>query len=297
MGATDRLDLAQIALMVVAGLLAWALPFGLVVLAYVLLGPAHYLTQLRWMHARGYGVGAQWLLGVYAGLTLLALAVPFGWGVVPLALALGVSLALVWAPAGKARAAALGVAVAAALGATAQWAPDGAAWLALLVPTLVHVSLFTGIFLWRGAHTNRRPLGYVAVAIFVVVPIVLLLVPPAQDQVPTFWDGKIAPWAPLAVLFEPLSTTPGLAAGYAVVSFAYLYHYLNWFSKTGLIGWHKGLRPGELWALVAAYLTAVGLYWVDLRLGFAMLLALSYLHVVAEFPLNIRALGVAPRHG
>src|SRR6185369_6487797 len=31
----------------------------------------------------------------------------------------------------------------------------------------------------------------------------------------------------------------GLAAIGRFLGFAYTYHYLNWFSKTGIIGWHR----------------------------------------------------------
>jgi hypothetical protein len=39
-------------------------------------------------------------------------------------------------------------------------------------------------------------------------------------------------------------------------------------------------------AIVGAWMVAVSFYYVNYRLGFTMLLGLSLLHVVLEFPLN-----------
>jgi hypothetical protein len=73
------------------------------------------------------------------------------------------------------------------------------------------------------------------------------------------------------------------------IAFAYTYHYLNWFSKTGVIGWHRVPR-GRLLASVGGWLAAVGLYAYDYLVGLTVLLFLSLLHVFLEFPLNHRML-------
>lgn len=69
------------------------------------------------------------------------------------------------------------------------------------------------------------------------------------------------------------------------LSFAYTYHYLNWFSKTEVIKWH--LIPPKRWiAIIALYTLSISIYLVDYKAGFIALLFLSLLHVVLEFPLN-----------
>jgi hypothetical protein len=73
------------------------------------------------------------------------------------------------------------------------------------------------------------------------------------------------------------------------IAFAYTYHYLNWFSKTGVIGWHR-VPKGRLLASVALWLAAVGLYAYNYLVGLTVLLFLSLLHVFLEFPLNHRLL-------
>ena len=70
-----------------------------------------------------------------------------------------------------------------------------------------------------------------------------------------------------------------------LIAFAYTYHYLNWFSKTSVIGWHEISRL-RMVMIIALWLAAVGIYAWDYRIGFAVLLTLSLGHVILEFPLN-----------
>ena len=70
------------------------------------------------------------------------------------------------------------------------------------------------------------------------------------------------------------------------IAFAYTYHYLNWFSKTTVIGWHKVISKKRLILLLAIWVVSVGFYFYNYYMGFLFLLFLSYLHVLMEFPLN-----------
>src|SRR5580765_812180 len=47
-------DILHLALMILALAIAYLLPFELLLLAYVVLGPAHYLTEISWLHDRSY---------------------------------------------------------------------------------------------------------------------------------------------------------------------------------------------------------------------------------------------------
>ena len=70
------------------------------------------------------------------------------------------------------------------------------------------------------------------------------------------------------------------------IAFAYLYHYLNWFSKTEIIRWHK--VPKVRFALVILlWLAACGAYAYSYQTGLTFLFFLSFTHVLLEFPLNI----------
>lgn len=79
------------------------------------------------------------------------------------------------------------------------------------------------------------------------------------------------------------------------LAFAYTYHYLNWFSKTGIIGWHKVSMTRGV-GIIVLYILAVSLYVYDYTLGFIVLGGLSLGHVILEFPLDaivIKNLGVS----
>jgi hypothetical protein len=70
------------------------------------------------------------------------------------------------------------------------------------------------------------------------------------------------------------------------VAFAYTYHYLNWFSKTSVIQWHK-VPKKTLLITILLWVFSVVLYVIDYGVGLKALYFLSFLHVFLEFPLNI----------
>jgi hypothetical protein len=50
----SRFDAFHAGLMLAALGLAYALPCRLILLSYAVLGPAHYLTEISWLHERSY---------------------------------------------------------------------------------------------------------------------------------------------------------------------------------------------------------------------------------------------------
>ena len=73
------------------------------------------------------------------------------------------------------------------------------------------------------------------------------------------------------------------------IAFAYLYHYLNWFSKTEIIRWHK-VPKIRFVGVIALWIVACGLYIYDYAIGLSFLFFLSFTHVLLEFPLNITSI-------
>lgn len=69
------------------------------------------------------------------------------------------------------------------------------------------------------------------------------------------------------------------------IAFAYTYHYLNWFSKTGIIRWHV-VSQRRIAGLVALWLVSLALYAWSWQWGYVGLLGLSVAHVILEYPLN-----------
>ncbi|MDB3905611.1 hypothetical protein N9335_03965, partial [Crocinitomicaceae bacterium] len=73
------------------------------------------------------------------------------------------------------------------------------------------------------------------------------------------------------------------------IAFAYLYHYLNWFSKTEVIRWHKVPKIRFI-GVISLWLVACGLYAYDYAIGLSFLFFLSFTHVLLEFPLNVTSI-------
>ena len=71
------------------------------------------------------------------------------------------------------------------------------------------------------------------------------------------------------------------------IAFAYTYHYLNWFSKTSIIGWRDSLNKKSSLYIGVLWIAAVVLYLYDFYTGLVALYFLSILHVLFEFPLNV----------
>ncbi len=70
------------------------------------------------------------------------------------------------------------------------------------------------------------------------------------------------------------------------IAFAYTYHYLNWFSKTELIMWHK-IPKARFMLVIILWVTSLILYRINYPIGLRWLYFLSFCHVLLEFPLNM----------
>ena len=284
-------DAAHLALMISAFGVAYVMPFELLVLAYVVLGPAHYTTEISWLHDRNFFLPQRIhvvLLALIAlGAALIDNASWFGfllWG----ALVLGGLLTAT-------RSAAQGILLlVGAIGLTAimvaRW--PALAVLGVLLTTLIHVSVFTLIFMVLGAWRAHSVFQAALVAVYLVGIALILAVPPwGVTVIPTFAPVARDYFGTVPLALGALSGVPGLRLDprlTGLLSFVYTYHYLNWFIKAEIINWAD--IPRSRWVLVGAVSAAsTGLYFYDYALGFSVLLALSLLHVVLEFPLNALA--------
>src|SRR3979409_1733500 len=63
-------DVLHLGLMIFAFAAAYLVPFELLLLAYVVLGPAHYFTEISWLHDRSYFLPHR---GIAAALAVLAI--------------------------------------------------------------------------------------------------------------------------------------------------------------------------------------------------------------------------------
>jgi len=304
-----NLDRLNLALILASALLAVRWPFETLLLAYAVLGPLHYLTEISWLHDRRYFLPRRhdvWPLLLGGSALILAVATVAAARKTPLRLAVehgalfalfGFALVMVLTARWRTRLLALLVLVpACALLARA----DGfAASLAGYLPTVLHVYVFTGLFMLVG--TLRRPSGDARAALgaYVLCPLLCWWAPPAWSAPASTWAGHaftgtlssisrlVLGDAGHALDSAALLTDPAAVLVARVLALAYLYHYLNWFSKIEVIGWAR-MSPLRGALIGAAWIGASALYFRDYLLGFTLLLLLSFLHVVLEFPLNHR---------
>jgi hypothetical protein len=382
--------------MLITAVFAFFLPFETFLLAYAFLGPLHYLTEISWLHDRQYFTKGKYdfvpLLLIGVALSYAAFAKDFEFNIdfykefvalnlfdKLLVLALFSSLLFAFVKN-------LVVKIIAILFIfifISGWlAPENASEnsksttifaLTSLVPTLIHVYLFTGLFMLFGALKSRSKTGLISVAAFIIIPIYLvygLPVTPKKNYISDY--GKEAYYADgdgffytnvsildhFRLMNEPNLTnkqyldsiinkdsktnqTPiaerqritdslsdklnqafivpnpeseyymrPIPAKLAIpieskdyywnyvffscfgimlmrfIAFAYMYHYLNWFSKTEVIRWHK-VPKIRFVAVLLLWLTACALYAYNYSLGLSFLFFLSFTHVLLEFPLNM----------
>ncbi|MFZ9587218.1 MAG: hypothetical protein ACO29U_06420 [Crocinitomicaceae bacterium] len=415
----DKINYANIGLMVITAVLAYFFPFETFLLAYAYLGPLHYLTEISWLHDRNYFSKGKWdflvLLIVGILLSYAAFAKDFGVSLevydyfvkmnlfdklLVFALFSAVLFALVKNLFVKI------IAILFMYVFVSGWlSPDNATAnsesttvfaLTSLVPTLIHVYVFTGLFMLFGSLKTRSVSGMWQMVGFVVVPLVLVFALPVDPKAPVSEFGKNAHYAKgdgfyatnisimdhFDLIDDPVYTNadfiafvnkkdfkdanaqynfiskealkkvtdslkkipnkayimnkqplnPGfqvdnilglfvkedvlseyqmkpipakIFSGFSLekyaslvynstvgimlmrfIAFAYLYHYLNWFSKTEVIRWHQ-VPKLRFAAVIILWIVASVFYAYDYSLGLSLLFFLSFSHVLLEFPLNI----------
>ena len=300
LAALDRVNYLNIALMISAAVIATVLPFELFLFAYAILGPAHYLTQISWLHDRKY-----FTTGKYDFLLLVLLTLPiasrftFGqwlpasldWdGIFP-AVALLAAAGMVYFKRVFHKLV-LGV-VAALCAAYVCQVPDIALFFSLFLPTLIHVYVFTGAFILYGTLRSQSLSGWLSMAVFVSCGVCFFAL-----DIPTWGYGVTeqirTSMGRLVVIPQEFIRVFGLSPEWdsvvdvmRFIAFAYTYHYLNWFSKTKVIRWHEIPRRRML-AIAFLYCLSVGIYAVKYEWGISVLFCLSLIHVFLEFPLNHR---------
>ncbi|HEX6100266.1 MAG TPA: hypothetical protein VF432_28385 [Thermoanaerobaculia bacterium] len=302
MNNSHAVERVNCALMVAACAAAFVAPFHLFLAAYAILGPLHYLTQISWMHDRQYfaprpAARRWWLVLVGAAMAVLL------YGYVsndllqkPVKPTLEIAMVyLVFATAAfllfvrhAVNAVALTVAVAAGLALFSN--ARAYALLAYFIVTIVHVLVFTAAFVLYGALKRRSGDALLSLGVFAacVASFFLVSAQPllaTSPRVREMYDFFAPLNEQLIALFGIGSGVYEATAVMRLIAFAYTYHYLNWFSKTSVIGWHRVPKPRAA-AILVAWTAAVGLYAVDYTIGLSVLYVLSVLHVLLEFPLN-----------
>jgi hypothetical protein len=293
-------DAVHLGLMLLALGIAYVMPFELLLLAYVVLGPAHYTTEISWLHDRKYFLPHRSVAVVLAVVAAAAAMIDSASWLGFVMWSAFVMCALFSATTTGAQGVVL-VIGAAGLTAVMYARAPSLAVLGVLLPTLIHVSLFTLIFMTLGAYKSGSRMQASLIAVYALAIGLILAFPPhAAMLVPAFAEVARDYFGNVAPALGRLFGNPGLsldARFIGLLAFVYTYHYLNWFIKADVIRW-TDIPPARLALVTTVSAASTGLYFYDYALGFSILLALSLVHVVLEFPLNalaMRQLGNAVR--
>jgi hypothetical protein len=201
----DKISYLNLGLMFITAILAFVMPFETFLFAYAFLGPLHYLTEISWLHDRNYFAKGKYdflvLLIIGIALSFAAFSGDFGYEsemytkfvemnlfdkLLVFALISSILFALVKN---------LFVKIVSILliyvfingwlspeNATENQASTTVFALTSLVPTLIHVYVFTGLFMLFGALKARSKSGLWQMVGFVVFPILLVFYLPVDTK-------------------------------------------------------------------------------------------------------------------
>ncbi|MFT3678807.1 MAG: hypothetical protein QM791_00955 [Ferruginibacter sp.] len=336
-----RINVLNIGLMIISCIAAFVMPFEVFLFAYAVMGPLHYLTEISWLHDRQYFTKGKydnivlWVIGVIILLESLAIRNGWNWpfqsdfGNKIIFVALAGSLLMIFVKNVLIKIFGLLFIL---LISNVIFQPDKrdgfAFFVGALLPTLVHVYVFTGFFMLYGALKSRSASGLWSVVVFVICPVLLYVLFQDKTFVPVtkygmdsyqangdgFFSTNLSFLTEMfGVKFPQMKDAAGNLLYYEgsgapaydysnaanvvfhsqagillmrFIAFAYTYHYLNWFSKTEVIRWHK-VPKARFIAVIILWIISLVLYGYNYGLGLRWLYFLSFCHVLLEFPLNM----------
>ncbi|MBK8392382.1 MAG: hypothetical protein IPL23_25335 [Saprospiraceae bacterium] len=313
--SVKNIDAINIALMAFSFLVARTFPFELFLFSYIVLGPLHYMTEIAWLKERDFFISSKTWISIFILVSMLGvgytLAVEF----------LGENQNLQTLFASAYPLLLLGAFTVAAI--TIQdklplWSSLLIISLALvlifmarleylvfllclLIPTLIHTTIFTGNFILEGALKKKSNWGMISFFFFILCNVAFFLLPTNPKPLvnpfvqnlfleSNFYNINLN----LNYLFYGTDGSTFVldsALGIRIqgfIAFAYTYHYLNWFSKTNVIKWHQ-IPKRWLFTSIFIWLASITIHLIDIRLGITLITVLSVLHVYTEFPLNHRS--------
>ena len=316
-------DFLNFIFIVISFALALILPFELFLFSYAFLGPMHYLTEINWLKSKAYFSKSKLPIYFIIGITLLISLhyinayydfLHFGIDkklqkslVTYLILSsfLFVLLTELFKNQfSKVKYAIIFIFLASILLTVLFLKNNYAVHIITFVflPTLIHVFLFTFLFMWIGYLKKPSRFSLISCMLMLIIPFLIAFFPNQLFQEISSLQG-----------FETYQNTSFLNLNYTIssfldkqfeastsfydtihgikiqsfIAFAYTYHYLNWFSKINVIGWAKSISKVNLFTVMLLWTVSVALYLYDFKLGLMVLFFMSLGHVLLEFPLNI----------
>ncbi|MFY8186311.1 MAG: hypothetical protein ACOVLD_09665 [Bacteroidia bacterium] len=315
--STDKgLNYTNIGLMIISAAMSFFFPFQLFLFAYAFLGPLHYLTEISWLEKRNFFTDKKrdiWLfilMGVlftvpvfFKNASINAFSSKF------LMLAFFFAIIIFFVKNDILKYALTIVSFFVLMSSKDDYNSQTFLWFGVMLPTIIHVFIFTGLFILYGALKNRSVSGILSIVVFIACSICLLFfIPSGETAMPDSTTEKnignfeimnrslilifgldpsvIDLQSAFALSKTSLFTSPVAVVVARFIAFAYTYHYLNWFSKTTVIKWHE-VPKTRLALILVLWIGAIASYLIDYNFGFKVLFLLSILHVMLEFPLNL----------
>ena len=335
MSATKNIEISNFLLIWVTLFFAFQYPFELFLFSYAVLGPLHYLTEIQWLEKKNYFLPSvndkkNYLKAVIVGLLLLFITFAFfeigKWeftqslqnSIQKSPLSKPMSTYTQWSFSALFVVFIFAVAFQTSSSKTQRGLIIGICGLSTLIlykftffavcfgiflPTIIHVFLFTILFMWSGAKKNKSNWGFVNVVSMFFVLIVIAFTDfttlpsnTTQSTLQTY----------IATNFHQVNYALTRLLGHAdgsnwnlqlpivlkvqtFIAFAYTYHYLNWFSKTTIIQWHK-VNQRKMYITLSLWIACCTIFYFNYRIGLAAIYVLSMLHIILEFPLNVASI-------
>ncbi len=320
--STLNIDKINFGLIIVSFLLACMLPFELFLFGYAVLGPLHYLTETNWIIDKKYFVANNyWKYLVVFGALVYSVPYIVSLSFIRSALKEGIVQVLTFKLSSYTNGIMLLIFINALVFLFTN--KNKALWVSLLItvlisifaftseiyilinglllPTIIHVYVFTILFMIYGLQKKESQIGKLNVALIFLLPLILFFIDTdifsyrfsdivKETYVENNFHYLNANLAKLLGVYDDLKFFFYEKVDLKIqifIAFAYIYHYLNWFSKTTIIGWHKQITTKKSIAIIVVWVSILICYLYSYRLGLVVSIFLSVIHVMLEFPLNM----------
>ena len=301
----SKINIINIFLMLLSFCFAFIFPFELFLIVYAVLGPLHYLTEINWLHKKNYFTTQKkdyYVHILILCLISIALFSPLSFYLRKylatfIFIAFCSSFAMVYFKETKSKIIFNTVAIIISFLLFYLFESKFSIIFSMFLPTLIHVFIFTGIFILVGTLKDKSRSGKLSLVFFIICAVVLLFIPinynfsVITDQIQNNYHSFEKLNQKIITVFSQFTTSNDVYfsnIGIQVmrfIAFAYTYHYFNWFSKTSIIQWHDTSKF-KLTVIALIWFTSIVIYYYDYNIGLKWLYILSMAHVFLEFPLN-----------
>lgn len=321
---TKNVDTLNIVLILVSLYLAFRVPFELFLFSYAVLGPLHYISEINWLNQKNFFVKEKksvLVLVVFAILVtfLMIIKLPsfngFRASILPdnylllldqfakvsILTTLFFSITIVffkkiidlifW----------LIISILVSYFILKHF-PFIDVLVVVFIPTLIHVYLFTFLFMIFGYLKSKNKMGLIALFLMISVPVIIVIskIKPIEYNDLSNYSKESFLVSGMPFVIKNICDLIKISEDQQIslisipsikiqifIAFAYTYHYLNWFSKTSIIGWYGSITKKRKIIFLIFWILSISLYLYNYKVGILVLFFLSILHVYVEFPLNV----------